>query len=301
MRRTIDAAECYWGVLALPMRRAAPKLTRHEREVAGNLFDTMLPAGIDSVHATYLPLTRGLVLACAVAHERMAALALGAGPSDSVGPDAIPAHVQSALGEAHPGLVPDAGAISMLHGAYEPLASRRARARRAAGLLMIACACLATLAAGFERRAEASRHAAREARAASDSIWQALFPDRTAQHPALRMESELRRLRADAARARAFVPPRDVSAELALVLRAWPEDVWLESLRVGQEGTVLTITGPSPDAVASFAAALRDAGLDVAQPSITQSRGLLRGQLRISLHAGTRALARGPTQKEESP
>lgn len=293
MRRAIDASECFWGVLAVPLRRAAAPLARHEREIADNLFDTVLPGGIESVHATYVPLTRELVLACGVAHERMTALALDTGATDSVGPDAIPAHVAGALRDAGLESVPDAGSISFLHGAYESIASRRARTKRIAGLMLVACACCATLGAGLERRAAASREATRKAAAVSDALWAGIFPDRTAQHPALRMESELRRLRSRAAQTRAFVPPRDVSLELALVLGAWPDGVWLESLRVGQEGALLTVTGPTPDAIASFAAALRQVGCEVAQPSISQSRGLSRGQLRIAARARADALARG--------
>jgi len=226
----IDPAGLYWAVLDGGRRPA--------NEALRFAFEDVLPVEVERVHAVFRSLGDGRVLACGIDRERAAAI-VGAGRSSATPADLPPwlgVHVR-------------ASSIELLVGDFLPTAARRMRGRAAVLSLIALVAAAAVLGAGFEHR----RGQLLDAAAAADGrlalvVSEVLPPANpaNAQPPALRLEAEVRSLRA-AIDAAADAPPiAEASPALASVLGAWPDMPRCRTDLLSVTATTITLSTTLP-------------------------------------------------------
>ncbi|MBK7406242.1 MAG: hypothetical protein IPJ41_16960 [Phycisphaerales bacterium] len=260
----------YWGVLeALSLPRASGA----RRRGLGYLLESVLPVPIETVHAVYLDLDDGRVLACAVDRAALE----GSEPALVFGPRELPACVGALTGV-------DAEAINLLVGEYEPPGVRRARRRT---VLLIACAIFGSslaLLAGQARRASRWDEAALRATEATGSLYsQVLPPSTSALPPSARLTAELRALD----RTRPGTPaagPREITPTLAGLLASWPADLQArtDALSAAPGSITLTVRLPEQADAERLERELRPpAGWRLGQPDVQRDRDGLTVRVRL--------------------
>lgn len=224
-----------------------------------------VPVEVEELHAVAAAEDRGgsdggRIIVCAARRDELGAVH-AEGTARRLVPASLPVEVINADG-AHDGAARaplDLGRLNLLVGAFEPVAARRARARRharaAAAVLMLSVLVLV----GLIRRAAHDENLAAQARRESAALLARLGFDGDAGPAALRLHAELdqRRRLAGVDVARRQDP--DAAAALARVLTCWPADTAAgpRSLSVGPDGASLSVIVPPPGDAAAFIASLR--------------------------------------------
>jgi len=257
----------YWAVLDVGA------LSGRKRGL-GFLFESVLPVPVESVHAVYLPLGEGRVLACGMDRplisEWEGALVLG--------PAALPEFVRT------PG-APDAAVINLLVGEFEPRAVRRARRR----VTLLACAALlaCALAVGWgqSRRAAHWREISELLAQATAGVYEQVLPASTGSvPPAARLTAELRALDRTRGDAPSSQGPREIAPTLAAMLATWPTDLpaSTESLSAAAGALTLTVRLPDEASAERLERELKPPpGWRVSQPNVQRERDGLTVRVRM--------------------
>jgi len=219
-----------------------------------------IPVDIDTLHAIGAATQVGRILVCAA--ERTAL--------EGLGPDVV----SLTPAAAPPSIGADAAELELLVGRFEPRSVRARRTRRHASRAATVLACCVLIAIGLSRRAESDRgvaHAASDARA--ELLSEAGIPAGELK----RRVGEARALEASRASA-----PRDVTADLASLLRLWPDtsDASVESVSFS-DGRVLASVSLDSDPGAFLADFTLPPGWRLQEPRLNSSRGLTRMSLEL--------------------
>jgi hypothetical protein len=267
---TVPTSELYFAVLDRPV---SPRGRARTEELA-YAFEATVPVPLDSVHTVYRHLPDARVLAIAIEKARAESFAR---THTSAHPAAWPDWLAPLTEQIEP------TSINLLSG---PCCSPRVAAARQA-LIRHVCIGLALIALttslGLERRIRAQHADAISAQARAAEIYtRALGPAlSTAQPPAPRMTSELRRLRAtrDPAESRDQTPADTV---LAGLLSAWPADsqARTESITVAERTVEVILRVDDLDAAQTFITALGAAPGLRPGPAKTDREG---SEIRLSL------------------
>ncbi len=238
----------YWAILdtsGLPAPGIRPS-TRVQR--LGYLFESILPEPTESVHAVYLPIAAGHVLACALPRDRLSDRHEDA---ISLGPLEAPPFILESLANEHRAL--DASgfirSINLLTGEYEPPAVLRAKSRCSLHVVMILTLCTLLITIGLERRTQSSRSSVMDMNSHIQTLYDLALGDATSngQDPAARLLSELRRMRAASDSRNQLQTPPDVSIALASILERWPSVVAAQTSNVHLTGDRVMITALLPN------------------------------------------------------
>ncbi len=224
-----------------------------------------VPVDVDQLHAVAAAEVcgggdGGSIIICAARRDELEAVH-AAGVARRLVPSSLPdevIYIASSHGEAARTPL-DPGRLNLLVGAFEPIASRRARARRHARAAAAVLALSVLALVGLLRRASHDERLAARARGESAAILARLGFDGDAGPATLRLLAELdqRRRLAGVDVARRQDP--DAAAALARVLNCWPADTAASprSLSVGPDGASLSVVVPPPGDAAAFIASLR--------------------------------------------
>ncbi len=237
--RTIPTERLFWAVLESKPLGPRPLVGgRRYGERLGYLFEESLPVPIDEIHAVYAETEDGRTIACGMEREMLRTEAHGCltltpeTPPEFVGPNVEVAN------------------LNLLQGEFEPERVRAARSNvvLAAGLLLA----LGLLAGGLGM-VRRTAHWAAEQRATDGSIAQVyravLPPDpETKLPPALRLTTELRRLRQTESPDSIDLGARDASLAMAGMLASWPGEVHARTDTLTASPTSLAVTVVAPDA-----------------------------------------------------
>lgn len=268
---SVPTSELYFAVLTPPVSPRGPART----EELAYALEAALPVPLESVHAVYLPLSHARVLAIAIGKTRAESLAR---TDTSAHPTAWPDWLTPLAEHIEP------SSINLLSG---PCRSPRVTAARNVlvrhALLGIAAIALAT-SIGLERRIHTQHAETTSAQARAAEIYtRALDPaPNAAQPPAVRMTSELRRLRATRGPAAATRNQIPADAVLARLLSAWPTDsqARTESVTVAERTVEVILRVDDLDAAQTFISALATAPGLRPGPAKTDREG---NEIRLSL------------------
>ncbi len=263
---SVPPERLYWAVLdasSLPRQPFASRALWNRR--LGYLFEAVLPVPIESVHAVFVPLGGGTVLACGMERASLREVAEGA---ISLRPESLPPFVPPTA---------DASSLNLLTREFEPPAIRRARACTTLVTAASLVLCSLLLVVGFANRTRAWNALAFDAERAEHEAYASVLGDATGQsgQPApLRLVSELRQLRRTRAEPSRESRPTDVAPDLASLLAAWPRDLRArtETLSVTAAGATLTVWLPGQPEAERLIESMRAAeGWSLAQPSLSRS------------------------------
>lgn len=261
----------YWGVLD---PSSLPRGSAGRRRGLGYLFESVLPVPIETLHAVYLVLDDGRVLACGMDRGALAehegALILG--------PESIPACVGATE-------CVEAAAINLLLGEFEPRAVHMARRGT---VLLIACTvlgCGLAVLAGQVRRASRWQQIARTAAETTTALYnQILPPSKSALPPAARLTAELRSLDRTRSGTPAADGPREITPTLATLLASWPADLHArtDSLTAAAGSITLTVRLPEQADAERLERELRPPpGWRMGQPNVQRDREGLTVRVRL--------------------
>lgn len=276
----LPASAFYWAVLEPP---PGTRSRRAARDTWLNLLETQIPVAIEDVHAAFVPLDDGRVIACAMERSRLSSLVTD--DPITLGPESIPDAVCAALGKDESERADVPHRLNLLHGAFEPRAVRATHRRQACLTLAAFCVTSAALTLGLERRTDALREQEARTRAALARLYDEVAPGNPTQPGAIRMTAELRRLRLAGGAKQNDDVPRDATHALASVLAAWPAhgEATLEAGRARAGDVSLTVLlPPEHDANAATEPLTQIPGWIADQPAVSRDRAGTRVQLRLS-------------------
>ncbi len=221
----------YWAMLDEPCPRL---LSPRRRARLGYTFESVLPAPIESVHASYARAGNRTV-ACAMDRDELEQIrawgAIALHPADA--PPFIADQIEA---------VP-LDRLNLLTGAFEPPALTRHRCRRALETIAALILVTAILALGAQRRIDTAHASADAADAARLALLADILPPApgATQAPELRLVGELRRLQRTRAVPAADLAPPDGAAPLADLLAVWPADLHVRTRQLRASPTEIHI------------------------------------------------------------
>ena len=294
----IPAGDLYWAVLDTSPLAGTPLLAirpGERRRRLGYLFENVLPIPVDELYVVYRDLADGHVLACGVERGRLGELR-DAGAA-AVIPESVPDELE--INEV------ESADLNLLTGPFRSHAeSRKGQATvrlSAAAVLVVAM----LLTVGFERRTAQLRSVEHQYRSATMSIYDQVLGDAdgaTTQPPAVRLISELRRLRRSRTPAGAATGDSvhaSAASDMATLLEAWPNgvDCRVGRLRVAESRVQLSAITTNQDEADALLTALNDSSdWLVVDQRIDTNRGREAGvTLSVSLSRRSTPVAMGET------
>lgn len=276
---SLPAEQFYWGVVDTS---ALPRGNRSTPKQLGYLFESVLPVPIDTIHAVFVPIDPGRMLACGMPLEM-----LGDHASRgwlTLAPESLPGFVNTDLEDP---VKPRS--LNLLVGEFEPA---RIRARRRRGTI-IACAmlllCAALVTVGHARRASRFDRHRRALEAATAAIYSQVLPPSSSPLPAsARLTADLRSLDRTRGTPSFDSGPKEAAPLLATLLTSWPSDLYLttDSLSISSTAITLSIRLPDEASAERFERELRaPPGWSLSQPNLTRERDEIVVRVRMEPEA----------------
>ncbi len=258
----------YWGLLDAGSLPPTPPGSPKRRVQLGYLFESVLPHPIESVHAAYLPVGGGTMLACGIGHDTLQAYREEGWTT--LGPASLPdvARLQE--------LEIDPRSINLLFGPFESPVVRGQR-RRWVAHLAAACVLIAGLLfVGVERRIVQARNEASAYRALTHAVYERVLPPAgpNAQPDEARFLSEVRTLERTRATPADDAAIPDMIPSIANVFARWPAGLQAQThaLSVGPDTVTLTTIVPNNETAQQLITDLGDlGGWNVTQNSVTST------------------------------
>lgn len=240
---TWPADRLFWAVLHGPsatssLRHFARRTHQRELEYA---LEGELPLPLDAVHAVFVPLPDGRVLACAAACEDLHSLS----EETSLTPSELPPWIQTDVEPA---------SIELLTGPFTPRRVVVLRQRWAAASLAIVLLGLTFIIAGLEIRIDTVTAAQKRIHADADAVLVDAGFEGPREQARLQLLAGVRQLEQSAT----GQPSRstfDSMLALSHVLEAWPEDADVSLVSMDASGRTIAITAAAPDATRAGALA----------------------------------------------
>jgi len=246
----------YWSVIdGVELRRPGPLPLGLLTLAADDI-----PVDIDTLHAVGATTADGRILVCAAAR---AALEQLDPQTNSLTPSSVPPDIDA-----------DAGELELLVGRFEPRSVRQRRTRHHTSLAATLLICSAFIALGLHRRAATDLRSARDfADARSTLLTESGIP----AEDLTRRAEQARAIEASRASA-----PRDITADLAALLRVWPDtsDATVETISFA-DGRVLASVSLDSDPGTFLAAFTPPPGWKLQEPRLNSARGLTRMSLEL--------------------
>jgi hypothetical protein len=286
---TVPPEHCYWQVLRIPPGEQ-PSPTRILFQI-----ERVLPCSIDTCHVEQVRLGDGRILAVALPHAAIAALA-SAGTITAatwrLAPASLPAEVLAA--DVPPTAI---DRINLLRGRHEPQRIRRARYALAAVAVLTALVVVASLIIGTQRRITALRSEALAMATQAESLAEAVLPPATGaqvgQAATVRLLQDWRRLTA-ADRGGSNLGTEVVGIAESL-FRLWPDRLRLQIEQLSITPERIDLRGYAADAtmaerLATAIATVRwnDVTWTAAPLTVQQAEGAARFSLVLTPAAPTR-------------
>lgn len=228
----------YWAILSDTAQARGP--ARGEAGIdplKDILLEPFVPVPLDRLHAVYLPLEDGRVLACAATVEDLKDLAPA---TMALTPSQVPAFARVALGRSADEVRIDG--INLLVGRFEP-GPVRAACRIRVGLCLAACLLGSVLiAVGLVGLGRARLEESAAARAEMHRLASEAGNPEGAGFDAMidRIESELSTLRAQ--HAQGVVPPVDAAQVLSDLLEGWPHETRAHVDAISVQGDLINLS-----------------------------------------------------------
>lgn len=232
----IPSERLFWSVVDAPGVRGGPL-------PAGlwPMLEDDVPVNPELLWAVGTPIDGQRLLVCAALRSD-----LNTSTADVLIPDRVPASIGESV---------DTSRLDLLVGAFEPVASRKARQRRHQITAAAALVSAALVGIGLERRAGAWHEEARSSNAAAQSVIASISPSLGWGKDNLAMEL-LQKQQAVPVELRA---PGDAALAIAGLIGRWPTQIpsKTQSISVTGETASISVLVPPPGDAAAFIAALK--------------------------------------------
>lgn len=286
------AERFYWAEIDTSRLQSRPTSRR-----LGYLFESELPASLESVHVVFRHIGANRYLACGVEHDRLARLIADSPGTRTLTPESVPQFINAKL---------EPSTLNLLTGPFEPREVRVAKRRSLVAAVGLVVVCLAIVAFGAEARVTAYRAASATNEAVRVRVLATALGDAAARPNAdLLIAGELSRLRATRANtaesARGMALAGNAAELLAGLFAAWPRgvDCRLDTVTVVPTSVTLSGTVKESTAAQRISDALTAATAPTAQ-GVIASAGWRATQPRVDVREGEATFTIRLERQEES-